>query len=366
MRHKWCWLAGLAAIAAAIACSNGSKNPVTPSVVGSASGGASATDDTVTLKATAPTPTSPINGEEVTVQRPSLVVAAATGKYATATFSYRFQVVDEAGALVYDSGALAAGVLSYTVPENLPNDKLFRWRARAELSGSVGPWSAYATFRSQKQPEGYVRGSEVFDPLTNGKTVGQAFGVTFIPGKGVRLDTRTSYVEYRIATLTDGEFSLEAEGIANSSEEWKTKIMSMLEEGTNTTDNPYRVTIDKRSEWENQGSRVRYTMRSRGVDAGEPKGGPQIWNPKQTYGWLFEWRNGMSRLRVFDGGFKSNPPVKEDLGVAYKAPYAPVVHLVRLGSVGGRNEPETLPNVIIRNVWISAAPRPAWANEVPQ
>jgi hypothetical protein len=175
--------------------------------------------------------------------------------------------------------------------------------------------------------------------------------VTFIPNEGIRLNAKDSFVQWRIATLTDGEFSLEARNIRNSGEDWKTKIMSMLDlAGTNTTDNAYRVTIDKRSEWENQGSRVRFTMRSRGIDAGEPRGGFQVWNANTWYFWHFAWGGGTAVLTVREGG--PNGPIKEQLETHYAGPYAPPVHGVRLGSVGGRAQPETLPNVIIRNVYV--------------
>jgi hypothetical protein len=97
-------------------------------------------------------------------------------------------------------------------------------------------------------------------------------------------------------------------------------------------------------------------MRSRGVDAGEPRGGDQRWNRSQTYFWRFEWRGGMSRLRVFEGG--RNGRQMEDLSAAYKAPYSPNPHLVRVGSVGGRGGDDTNPGTIVWNVWVSPNPRP--------
>ena len=40
---------------------------------------------------------------------------------------------------------------------------------------------------------GFIRGNDVYDPLINGKTVGEIFGhVTFIPSVGVRLNTTTA------------------------------------------------------------------------------------------------------------------------------------------------------------------------------
>lgn len=205
-----------------------------------------------------------------------------------------------------------------------------------------------------------MKGNELFDPLTNGpsQVMTASRNVTWLPGVGVRLEARDSYVEWRLPeSCIDCEFSAMYTNIGNGSEEWKTKVMSMLRgDGVNVTDNAYRVTLDKRTTWVGQGSRIRYTMRSRGVDAGEPRGGDQNWNRAQTYFWHFEWRGGMSRLRVFEGG--RNGRQMENLSAAYKAPYSPSPHLVRIGSVGGRGGDDTNPGTIVWNVWVSPNPRP--------
>ncbi len=232
------------------------------------------------------------------------------------------------------------------------------WRVRAEYQGAVGPWSSDASFRSPAG--GYMRGNELFDPLTNGPSLVATASndVTYIQGVGVRLNSRDSFVEWRLpASCVDCEFSAMMTNIGNGSEDWKTKVMSMIQDdGTNTTLNPYRVTIDKRTTWLGQGSRIRYTMRSRGVDAGEPAGGGQTWNRSLVYFWKFEWRGGQSRLTVHENG--RNGRQMESLGAAYRAPYSPSPHLIRLGSVGGRVDNETNPGTIVWNVWVSPNPRP--------
>jgi DNA-binding NarL/FixJ family response regulator len=120
--------------------------------------------------------------------------------------------------------------------------------------------------------------------------------------------------------------------------------------------NNFRVTLDKRTTWFDQGSVIRYTMVSNDKDAGEPKSGPQSWNRANTYFWKFTWRNGLSNLIVRDGGV--NGSIKANLGTPYKAPYAPNPHLVRLGSVRGRAGSDTNPGTIIWNLWVSQNPRP--------
>jgi hypothetical protein len=295
---------------------------------------------------------SPVN--DVKLQSTPIMLSVTEWTLASGAPQYRFQLFNPGGTLVEDSGAVAS--TTYQIRTSLDFDTRYTWWVRPEFQGEVGPWSATASFFT---PQGaYIRGNELFDPLTNGKTIGRAVGVTFLPGVGVRLDGQGSYVEWQLASpLVDGEFSAIMTNIGNGSEEWKTKVMSMMQgDGVNITDNAYRVTIDKRTQWVGQGSPVRYTMRSRGVDAGEPNGGPQNWDRARIYFWRFTWLNSQSRLVVKDGGV--NGRTMADFGVAYKGPYAPNPHIVRLGSTGGRGGDETNPGTIVRNVWVSSRPRP--------
>jgi hypothetical protein len=359
MFRKLCVFCVTATFAFAIACADKAQSPTSPTAGPLAPADAAA--DGSTLKATAPALVAPANGSRLTDFRVTLVVGPSSGTHAplSAGVGYEFQVLDASGTVVESSGTLqpTGGNVSYAVQRQLDVDRTYRWRARAILDGQAGPWTE-ASFLTPQFPEPYIRGSELYDPLWPGKTAAEVVHeASFVPNQGIRLHGQTSYVQWRIATLTEGEFSLEARNIRNSDEEWKTKIMSMLDlAGINITENAYRVTIDKRSDWLGQGSRVRFTMRSRGIDAGEPRGDGQIWNPNTWYFWKFEWRGGTATLTVRDGG--PNGPVKELISTHYAAPYAPPVHGIRLGSVGGRNIPESLPNVIVRNVYVGAGSRP--------
>ena len=126
----------------------------------------------------------------------------------------------------------------------------------------MGPWSSVASFKSPVG--GYIKNQEIFDPLTNGKHVGRlAREVTFMGAQGVRLDGRESVVEWHAMpqTLTGGELSAIITNLGNGSEEWKTKVLSMLaDDGVNVTDNEYRVTIDKRTSLGRSGAPARYTF----------------------------------------------------------------------------------------------------------
>lgn len=367
-RHKFIpALVVLTALTAA-ACSRHAAAPTSPS---SATASIANADDPVTLKASAPVVVSPINDVVIQTATPEFVIQRAAGMFdPSAVFEYRFQLLNEGGTVLWDSGALN-DTTTVTVPTNVSLDfeKRYTWRARAEANRNAGPWTtalASNPVASFKTPAGaYIRGNEVRDPLTAGITVGRAVNCTFLPGQGVRLDGRESYLEYQLQTpLLEGEFSALMTNLGNGSEEWKTKVMSMLQgDGVNITDNAYRVTLDKRTRWAGQISPARYTMRSRGVDSGEPNAGPQDWDRSKLYLWRFTWIGGQSRMQIREGGV--NGFVKVDIGVSYKTPYTPNPHLVRLGSVFGRGGSDTNPNTIVRNVWVSAAARPAFAGDTP-
>jgi hypothetical protein len=128
-------------------------------------------------------------------------------------------------------------------------DQTYNWRARAAYNGAMGPWSANATFVAS-QPTGYIRGNELYDPLTNGVTVGTVRGpVTWIPGVGVRLDSFDSWISYELPqALEDGEYSALVTNIETNTEGGKTRIFAMAEGYGDVSDNDAR-TRDPESSW---------------------------------------------------------------------------------------------------------------------
>ena len=350
------------ALALAMACSRSPETPVAPS--GAESGNSDAGADGSTLKVTAPTPKSPVNG-----QQPDgnlvLTAGAASGKFANVgPLSYRFQIINAGNAVVCNMLVAGGGGDATVTPSDtgctLDFDVVYSWQVRGEIAGGAfGPWSSKATFRSPVG--GYLKGNELFDPLTNGPStvMNASRDVTWLQGQGVRLNSKDSYVEWKLQQpCTDCEFSALMTNIGNGSEEWKTKVMSMLEEGVNTTENRYRVTIDKRTTWVGQGSRVRYTICSgtRSGQCSEPTGGFQSWDRTKTYFWISTGEVVCHGCEGTDGG--RNGSEKANLSQRYNAPYSPNPHLVRLGSVGGRADNESNPGTIIWNVWVSPNPRP--------
>ena len=350
-------LAGLA-----IACSDTPNSPTTPTA--GAPGDTSAAADGSNLKVTAPTPTSPVNDFQ-TEENPTLVATASTGRYASVALQYFFELYNAANVKVLTG---LSNTPSFLVTGNLDYDSRYTWRVRATIpsQNANGPWSATASFKSPVG--GYIKDKEIFDPLTNGKHVGRfSREITFMGAQGVRLDGKESVVEYRMpSTLTGGELSAIMTNIGNGSEEWKTKVLSMLEDdGVNITDNVFRVTIDKRTLALGQNAPARFTFCVRTAnECHEPNAGGQSWSRAKTYFWKFTWGNGSARLQIFDGGTPAQGgQMFVNVGTSYGGVWNPSRMLVRLGSVGGRAGSDTNPGTIIRNLWVSQAPRPNFKDD---
>ena len=143
----------------------------TPTVVNLSSLGT----DAVTLKASAPTPTSPANGatdipctttqcatdraalNEATAVQPTLVVTNATGSYVTHSFSYAFALYQGSTLIEttrQDEGT--SGSTSYQITELLDAETTYSWKARAVLNDGTtdtyGPWSTSFTFTTAAAP----------------------------------------------------------------------------------------------------------------------------------------------------------------------------------------------------------------------
>lgn len=346
-----------ALLALAVACSKSSPTPVSPSAAQETSNGAAA--DGSTLKATAPSPTSPING----AQPDELVLTAnkASGKFDTSQqFSYEFEIMTAAGGGVPACSSTVAGgdgsTVSYTPTCTLEFDSPQTWRVRATFAGAVGPWSTAASFRTRSG--GYIRDNEVFDPLTNGRTVGDIVGpVTFIPGVGVRLEEFFSHIRYRLPrTLVNGEFSMIITNVATNTEGDKTKVFAMSEGLDDLITNDRRFTVEKRGDPEGIVA-WRFISHEDQIDTEGAERQFVRFNESLPYLWTAIW-NGRFTLRIQEGGGSGRTIYEKSKG--YRGAYDPDPHFAFIGAPVGRSGPSaaTVPGMIVRQVWISARPRP--------
>jgi hypothetical protein len=372
MQHKkLVACASAVVLAVGLACSKNSDNPTSPS--GSEPGSANANPDGSTLKATAPAPVSPVNNQ----QPDSLVLVAnkANALYGTPStpFSYEFEVRNSGGTATVCPATIVGGgadsTVSFTPTCTLEFDQPYTWRVRATMGTASnaprGPWSANATFKAPAG--GYIRGNEIFDPLTNGRTVGDVFGATeWVPGQGLRLLAHDSHVTYRLPeNLQAGEFSMMILGADEGSPGDKSKVFAMQEgpdEG-DISDDDYRMSAELRGAQYSSPGQVRYRFKIN--DLVEDGGKADLrFNSSLWYFWKFEWSPGSGRLEVREGG--PNGRVIYNQGVnMHGRTYKPDPHLVHLGAPIGRACPcdATLPGGIYKNVWVSSRPRPAFPGE---
>ena len=364
------WRSGsifIGAVALAIACGKQSQPPISPTGAAAAAGDA-ATDGT-TLKATAPTAQSPVKGVKLEAGATVvLTVGNASAKFASGTpLSYRFQVFNAGGAQVYNSPLVAggsSGTTSHAVTASLDGDQTYQWQARAEYNGAAGPWSARESFVAPVN-DGYIKGSELYDPLINGRTIGEIHGpVTFLPGVGVKLEALESYISYQLPeTLLEGEYSLLVTGMAANTKGGKTKLFAMAQGYADIVTNDRRFTIEKRGDppgivaW-------RVITHDDQIDTEGAERRFVDFQANQTYFWRATWRNNSFNLVINEGG--AGGRTLYDMGKNWKGrPYDPNPHVVYVGAPVGRSGPDgaSVQGAIIRQVWVSARPRPEFANK---
>ncbi|PYR92848.1 MAG: hypothetical protein DMF84_11305 [Acidobacteria bacterium] len=348
-----------------------SPSPISPSSA-AVDPGASAAADGSTLKVTAPTPVSPINNQQ---PDGSLVLTAtkARGKFADIPVSYEFEVFNASNQRVYTSGVTGGAAsgsdnVSHTVGGSLEFDQPHTWRARGVFQGAVGPWSSTAAFRTPSG--GYIRGAEIFDPLSNGRTVGTPVGPTqFVSGRGIELMAHEARVTYVMPeTLVEGELSVMVTGIDEGSPGDKSKIFTMQEGFGDPTTNDYRFTVEKRGRSYVVPGAVTWRMiTGNASDQGSINDGFRTgvsFSDERWYFWKASWRNGFASVEVREDG-PNGRVIYSSSKTTNGHPYRPAPHVVHLGQPPGRGGPEdaSIPGAIYKNVWVSARPRPNFPGE---
>ena len=357
--------ASAAALAAALACSKNPETPVAPS--SSQPGVADAAADGSTLKVSAPTPQSPVNGQ----QPDSLVLTAgkSTATYGSETpLSYEFEIKNSGNTTVCGPTVVGGGsgsTVSWTPSCTLVFDQPHTWRVRAAVNNARGPWSSNASFRSGAG--GYVRDNEVFDPLTNGRTAGNLFGPTTFGPNGVTLLDFSSHVTYRLpVNLQAGELSMMILGADEGSPGDKSKVFAMQEgeDENDITDDDYRFTAELRGNQYGAPGSVTYRIIA---GDGVSRDGARVqlnFDSNRWYFWKFTWQTGSANLQVRQDGPNGNVIFNSSIGTG-SHPYRPEPHFIHLGSPIGRACPcdATMPGITIKNVWASSRPRPAFPGE---
>jgi hypothetical protein len=354
-------------------------------LLAAACGGDSSTPSSPTPAAptlTTPALESPAKDEQLDTLRPVLTVRNSTADKA-GTRTYEFQVADNTSftaattsniagfaATVSKSGVAegADGKTGFTPDTDLQPTTLFYWRARAVQGTATSAWSETGTFRSKLV--GFLRAGELYDPLIHEETVGERVGsTTFIKGRGIQLNNGQSFVKYLLPqTITNGEFSMDVEGLRANAPGDKAKVFGMQEGQTDFVTNRYRIDIQYRGTTGSPPNAVQWRVLYGSADDLSLRYEPDTakrnasvlpLNPSTVYNWTATWGSSF-RLVVKEGGV--NGSTLYDYGLPTpKGTYAPNPHYAYLGAPTGRSggESASIAGTIYRNVWLSNRPRPA-------
>jgi hypothetical protein len=321
---------------------------------------------------TAPAIDAPSDDEQLTTLRPTLVVRnSSSSGSGTRTYEFQISTSDSFSPIAATQGGIAestSGKTSYTPSADLQSTTRYYWRARAAQGSANSDWTSVGRFRTKAV--GYNNARELYDPLVGGETVGTIVGsTTWVAGKGLKLNTGTSYVRYALpATVPSGEFSMEIEGLAPGGPMGKPRLFSMLD-GTGRLDlSKFQMNVQYRGLQGNPDNCIAFKAVWGDEDVKlepelhERQASIMALDPSKTYFWQATWDSLTFRLVVRDGGpagaviydrSKTSP--------AGYGPYAPSPHFAYLGAnelaMGG--EDGTFPGVTIRNVWLSDRQRPA-------
>ena len=279
--------------------------------------------DGSTLKASAPLPQSPVGDARVDGSTAlTLTAGSASLTYGgSAALQYRFQLLNDAGALVQDSGLRTAPNWAPTAA--LDFDKRYQWQVRAETSDGAGPWSARASFLSPNG--GFIRGKEVFDPLTNGRTVGIQNGGHFVTGAngGWESGSLSDSLDYDIATCDACKVEFDVtnfgagEGMSISTD---VKWFSMGDRSAwggfqAFRDHPWKMHIEQRSDGDGTGMQLIWRNGAADADTGgDPEygdhrgkfltGGPAFGHSFDNKVWHFviEWTRTTYKVSIGQTG----------------------------------------------------------------
>jgi len=324
---------------------------------------------------TAPALDAPADDLQLSTLRPELTVVNGTSSQPAGTRTYEFQIADnESFSPVAVSGTgvaeNAGGKTSFTPTDDLQPTTRMYWRARFTQGSTTSDWSKVSRFKTRLV--GYSRPGELYDPLVHGETVGSAVGnYSFVADKGIRLNDIYSYVLYQLPqTLTNGEISMEVEGLRPNGPGGKPKIFQMLDSATAIpSSSKHMINAQYRGTPGNPDNSVAFkavlgSLSSAVVEPDIAKRGQSVLmlDPSRTYFWQGKWTEHSFRLVVRDGN--SEGSVLYDYTMTTSGGgngFAPNPHYVFLGSNYEKFTPLTgsFPGMTVRNVWISSSPRPA-------
>ncbi len=293
-----------------------------------------------TVTITAPAIKTPASGAQLDTLRPTLEVtnAVITGTPGTVTYRFEASEVDtfpsgSRSFMVENVAQGANGVTSVVIgPSDLIPAFTYFWRVRATNGTVTSDWSRVETFKTKIA--GFKNGQSVFDPLTDGQSVGIVRGGQFIPGEGWRSNNLTDGIDYDIPTCDNCRVEFDVTGFGKAEGAPFQKDIKWLSMGDATSfgnfdhfrNHPWKMHLEQRGDGDGTGMKLIW----RNGDAGDGDPGDHTgrndstvnWNGAQVFHFVVEWSP--NRLSVSVDG-------REWFGDGFARPYAPPNHRVSIG-----------------------------------
>jgi hypothetical protein len=155
----------------------------------------------------APAIDAPTDDEQLNTLRPTIVVRnSSSSSSGSRTYEFQLATSDSFASIALTRSGIpegSGGRTSFTPDADLQSTTRYFWRARVAQGSSTSDWSPIGRFRTRVV--GYNNAGELFDPLTNGETVGTVFGPTeWVAGKGLKLVAGNSFVRYQLPRTRTG------------------------------------------------------------------------------------------------------------------------------------------------------------------
>ncbi|MGH9324636.1 MAG: hypothetical protein ACRD21_09480 [Vicinamibacteria bacterium] len=347
------FLSPIVALALAFACGENTPSSPSSAVAGATAAAGSTGRSQNDPSLGAPTTQEPPVGEAVLDLQPELVIGNATGGAGTRTYMFDLALDSAFQQIVLTESGVTeglGGITRWRVTDPLEADTKYYWRVQAATSAGPGPYSAVSEFRVREPFSADRQNGSlvVFDPLTNGSSVGEVMGGSFVEG-GWQPQTNVDCLRYQVPTLEEGRIEFVTTNLSTPNPvEGKRILISMWDPTKGDyRENPFRVHIQKLDLSTAKFDDVRLRWISRGE---EHNTGISFYDfePQLVYEWRMEWGTFPGyrdqHVKIFLEGI-------EILNRNYSAVYHPKTHWIELGQC---ERQETLELAIYSNIRIGS------------
>jgi hypothetical protein len=353
-------------LACLVSACTGDSKPTTPT-----------TPSPVTL--TTPTADSPADNEQLTVVRPTLTVVN-TASSQTGAKTYEFEISDKPDtgkgnaflSPVVSSPDVAenpTGKTTFTVGQDLQTNTKYFWHVRLVQAGSTSDYSTTRAFNTKVL--GFNKPGALFDPLTNGETIGTIGGtrnVTFIPGQGIRMNDELAFVVYQLPQVfSSGEMSVEVTGLGPDGPPGagKPRIFSMLDRPNSiASSSNYSFNVQYRGAGGAPANCITFKAimgdNSDSLEVADRFRNIVLLDPSAVYLWQAFWTPRSFRLTVRLGGLTGPVVFDETSSGGSNLNWNPAQMFAFLGTNNGAfvEFDGTRIGMTLRNLWVGSTSRP--------